>query len=278
MFAGNSVNDFQLGTSLRPVIVQGIASARMQPEDIQSWYARNSTGEMVPFSAFTTVQWSPVAPSLSRIDGLPAVSITGTQADGVSSGQAMDAMEQLVSAMPGGWGYAWTDLSYQERQSCNQAPYLYGLSALVVFLCLAAVYESWAIPLAVMLAVPVGMMGAMTAAWIFGQANDVYFQVGLLTTIGLAAKNAILIIEFARELEAQGRTAVDAALEAARTRLRPILMTSLAFNLGVTPLAIASGAGAGRKTPSASVFWVACWRPRLWGFSWCRRSMLSSGN
>ncbi len=145
----------------------------------------------------------------------------------------------------GGWGVAWTDLSYQERQSGDEAPYLYALSVLVVFLCLSALYESWAIPLSVMLAVPVGVLGALIAAWLFGQSNDVYFKVGLLTTIGLAAKNAILIVEFARDLENEGRSATQAALEAARLRLRPILMTSLAFILGVTPLAIATGAGAG---------------------------------
>ncbi|MBC7739225.1 MAG: efflux RND transporter permease subunit, partial [Candidatus Saccharibacteria bacterium] len=247
VFSGRTVNDFQLGTALRPVIVQGVAGSRMQQEDIQSWYARNAGGEMVPFSAFSTVEWAPVAPSLSRIDGLPAVSISGAAGEGIASGVAMDAMEELVAATPGGWGVAWTDLSFQERQSGTQAPYLYALSVLVVFLCLAALYESWMIPLAVMLAVPVGILGALIAAWAFGQSNDVYFKVGLLTTIGLAAKNAILIVEFARELEAQGRTAVEAALEAARTRLRPILMTSLAFILGVTPLAVASGAGAGAQ-------------------------------
>ncbi|MDZ4394873.1 efflux RND transporter permease subunit, partial [Cypionkella sp.] len=247
VFAGDEVNDFQLGNSLRPVIVQGIAGSRMQPEDVLAWFARNSAGEMVPFSAFSRTEWAPVAPSLARIDALPAVSINGSQADGTSSGEAMEVMEQLVAAMPGGYGVAWTDLSYQERQSGNQAPYLYALSALVVFLCLAALYESWAIPLSVMLAVPVGILGALLAAWLFGQSNDVYFKVGLLTTIGLAAKNAILIIEFARELETHGRTPVQAALEAARTRLRPILMTSLAFILGVLPLAIATGAGAGAQ-------------------------------
>ena len=247
IFSGNSVNDFQLGSALRPVIVQGTASARMQPEDIDRWYARNSTGEMVPFSAFITTKWSPVAPSLSRIDGLPAVSISGSEAEGVSSGEAMDAMEELVAGMDGGWGVAWTDLSYQERQSGDEAPYLYALSVLVVFLCLSALYESWAIPLSVMLAVPVGVLGALIAAWLFGQSNDVYFKVGLLTTIGLAAKNAILIVEFARDLENEGRSATQAALEAARLRLRPILMTSLAFILGVTPLAIATGAGAGAQ-------------------------------
>lgn len=247
VFAGDEVNDFQLGTALRPVIVQGIAGSRMQPEDVLAWFARNSSGEMVPFSAFSKTEWAPVAPSLARIDALPAVQINGSQADGTSSGDAMDTMEELAQAMPGGYGVAWTDLSYQERQSGNQAPYLYALSALVVFLCLAALYESWAIPLSVMLAVPVGILGALVAAWLFGQSNDVYFKVGLLTTIGLAAKNAILIIEFARELETHGRSPVLAALEAARTRLRPILMTSLAFILGVLPLAIATGAGAGAQ-------------------------------
>ncbi|PRY75500.1 multidrug efflux pump [Yoonia maritima] len=247
IFSGNSVNDFQLGTSLRPVVVQGTADARMQPEDIDRWYARNSSGEMVPFSAFITTEWAPVAPSLSRIDGLQAVSVSGSEAAGVSSGEAMDAIEELVSQMDGGWGVAWTDLSYQERQSGDEAPYLYALSVLVVFLCLSALYESWAIPLSVMLAVPVGVLGALVAAWLFGQSNDVYFKVALLTTIGLAAKNAILIVEFARELEMNGRSATQAALEAARLRLRPILMTSLAFILGVTPLAIASGAGAGAQ-------------------------------
>ncbi len=247
IFTGREVNDFQMGTRLRPVIVQGEASARMQPEDIETWYARNSAGEMVPFSAFTSVDWAPVVPTLQRIDGLPAVSISGAPSPGVSSGEAMAVAEELVAALDGGWGVAWTDLSYQERQSGAQAPFLYGLSVLVVFLCLAALYESWAIPFSVMLSVPVGILGALTAAWWFGQQNDVYFKVGILTTIGLAAKNAILIVEFARELEGQGRTAVQAALEAARLRLRPILMTSLAFILGVLPLAIATGAGAGAQ-------------------------------
>jgi len=244
LFSGREVNDFQLGSSARPVIVEAEASARMQPEDIEGWYARNSAGEMVPFSAFVTTSWTPAAPSLSRIDGLAAVSISGAEAEGYSSGQAMDAMEELVAGLDGGWGVAWTDLSYQERQSGSQAPWLYALSVLVVFLSLAALYESWAIPFSVMLAVPVGVLGALLAAWLFGQANDVYFKVGILTTIGLAAKNAILIVEFARDLEARGRNAVEAACEAARLRLRPILMTSLAFVLGVLPLARASGAGA----------------------------------
>jgi multidrug efflux pump len=247
IFAGQDVNDFAMGSELRPVIVQGEAVSRMQAEDIESWYARNDQGEMVPFASFISTEWSPVAPSLSRIGGQPALPISGAAAGGTSSGQAMDAMESLVSELDGGWGVAWTDLSYQERQSGDQVLYLYALSVLVVFLCLAALYESWLIPLSVMLAVPVGVLGALTAAWLFSQSNDVYFKVGLLTTIGLAAKNAILIVEFARDLEAQGRAIKEAAVEAARLRLRPILMTSVAFMLGVTPLATATGAGAGAQ-------------------------------
>ncbi|KRW98040.1 efflux RND transporter permease subunit [Paracoccus sp. MKU1] len=245
IFAGTEVNDFALGAQLRPVIVQGAAANRMQPEDVDSWYARNANGEMVPFTAFMTTRWEPVEPSLSRMDSIDAIEITGQQSDSASSGEAMTAMEELVAQLSGGYGTAWTGLSYQERQSGNQAPYLFALSALVVFLSLAALYESWSIPFSVMLAVPVGVLGAVVAALTFGQANDVYFKVGILTTIGLAAKNAILIVEFARDLEqSSGRTAIEAAVEAARLRLRPILMTSLAFILGVLPLAIATGAGA----------------------------------
>ena len=244
IFAGREVNDFDLNGNLRPVIVQADAPYRMQPGDVDSWYARNSSGEMVPFSAFTTTKWVSIAPKLSRYNAASALEISGQASSSASSGEAMDAMEQLVDNLPGGYGLAWTGLSYQERQSGDQAPYLYALSVLVVFLCLAALYESWTIPLSVMLAVPVGVLGALAAAWVSGQANDVYFKVGILTTIGLAAKNAILIVEFARNLEAQGRDLIAATLEAARLRLRPILMTSLAFMLGVLPLAIATGAGA----------------------------------
>ncbi|WP_299363998.1 multidrug efflux RND transporter permease subunit [uncultured Paracoccus sp.] len=245
IFAGREVNDFALGATLRPVLVQGEAAFRMQPEDLEAWYARNSAGEMVPFSAFMSTRWVPVSPRLARFEGTDAISIAGSEAPGTSSGEAMDAMEELVAGLPGGgYGTAWTGLSYQERQAGNQAPYLYALSALVVFLSLAALYESWSVPFSVMLAVPVGVLGAVLAALLFGQSNDVYFKVGVLTTIGLAAKNAILIIEFARVLEQQGRGPEEAAVEAARLRLRPILMTSLAFILGVLPLAIARGAGA----------------------------------
>ena len=244
IFAGREVNDFAMGATLRPVIVQGGAPFRMQPDDLESWYARNAQGEMVPFSAFMSTRWVPVAPRLARFEGSDAISVSGSEGAGWTSGQAMEAMEELVAELPGGWGVAWTGLSYQERQSGNQAPYLYALSALVVFLSLAALYESWTVPFSVMLAVPVGVLGAVAAALLFGQSNDVYFKVGILTTIGLAAKNAILIVEFARELEFAGRTTAQAAVEAARLRLRPILMTSFAFILGVTPLAVAGGAGA----------------------------------
>ncbi|OWY05831.1 hydrophobe/amphiphile efflux-1 family RND transporter [Thioclava sp. F1Mire-8] len=244
IFSGRSVNDFDLNGNLRPVIVQADAPYRMQPEDIDTWYARNASGEMVPFSSFATTKWVSVAPKLSRYDAANAIEISGQASDSASSGAAMDAMEQLVNDLPGGYAVAWTGLSYQERQSGDQAPYLYALSVLVVFLCLAALYESWSIPLSVMLAVPVGVLGALVSAWVFGQSNDVYFKVGILTTIGLAAKNAILIVEFAKNLEAEGKELIPATIEAARLRLRPILMTSLAFMLGVVPLAIATGAGA----------------------------------
>jgi multidrug efflux pump len=244
IFAGDEVNDFVLGSSLRPVIVQADAPYRMQPEDLDGWYARNDAGEMVPFHAFVTTDWAPVAPRLSRYNGSTALQISGEPGPGASSGTAMAAMEELVAQLPGGYGVAWTGISYQERQSGDQAPYLYALSVLVVFLCLAALYESWTIPLSVMLAVPVGVLGALAAALLFSQTNDVYFKVGILATIGLAAKNAILIVEFAADLERRGRSLTEATIEAAHLRLRPILMTSIAFSLGVLPLAIATGAGA----------------------------------
>ncbi|MBR9762402.1 MAG: efflux RND transporter permease subunit [Rhodobacteraceae bacterium] len=244
IFSGSSVNDFNMGGNLRPVIVQADANYRMQPEDIERWYAVNSRGEMVPFSAFMETEWVAASPSLARYGGTSAISISGAPGDNVSSGVAMAAMEELTAQVPGGYGVAWTGLSYQERQSGNQAPYLYALSVLVVFLSLAALYESWSIPFSVMLAVPVGVLGALVAAWATGGSNDVYFKVGILTTIGLAAKNAILIVEFAKDLEEQGKGLIEATVEAARLRLRPILMTSFAFMLGVVPLAVATGAGA----------------------------------
>ncbi|MGI3169624.1 efflux RND transporter permease subunit [Pseudooceanicola sp. C21-150M6] len=247
VFAGSEVNDFVLGDSLRPVIVQAAAEYRMQPDDIFDWFARNSAGEMVPFSSFITTRWEPVAPTLQRYEATAAIEVSGSAAANVSTGTAMNLMQDLVAELDGGYGLAWTGLSYQEQQSGSQAPFLYAISVLVVFLALAALYESWTIPFAVMLSVPVGVLGALVAAWWFGQANDVYFKVGMLTTIGLAARNAILIVEFAESLRAEGKSIAEAAVMAARLRLRPILMTALAFILGVLPLATASGAGAGAQ-------------------------------
>ncbi|MGY9048609.1 hypothetical protein P775_13365 [Puniceibacterium antarcticum] len=247
IFAGRDVNDFALGNDLRPVIVQGEAEARSQPEDINRWYARNSQGEMVSFAAFSEQRWTQEPQAVARYGGTRGMELSGTAAAGLSSSAGMTAMEELVADLDGNYGTAWTGLSYQERLSGNQAPLLFALSALVVFLALAALYESWAVPLAVMLTVPVGVLGALGAALYFGQSNDVYFKVGLLTTIGLAARNAILIVEFAQTQVHEGKSVVDAALIAARQRLRPILMTTFAFMLGVLPLAIASGAGAGAQ-------------------------------
>ncbi|AZB66395.1 hydrophobe/amphiphile efflux-1 (HAE1) family protein (plasmid) [Cereibacter sphaeroides WS8N] len=244
IFSGLEVGDFPMAEDLRPVIVQGQAEARSQPEDIGRWYARNDTNEMVSLDAFTTLVWDEQPTSIDRFAATQGLALTGTAAKGVSSGDAMLAMEELVSEHGGGFGVEWTDLSYQERLSGNQAPLLYALSALVVFLALAALYESWALPLAVMMTVPVGIFGAIGAALYFGQLNDVYFKVGLLTTIGLAARNAILIVEFAEEQRREGKALVEAAIAACRMRLRPILMTTLAFMFGVLPLATASGAGA----------------------------------
>ncbi|TPL86049.1 efflux RND transporter permease subunit [Mesorhizobium sp. B2-3-12] len=241
------VNDFIDRGRVKPVYMQSDANFRMQPEDLDKWQVRNASGAMVPFSAFASSHWTFGSPRLERYNGSAAVEIQGAAAAGVSSGAAMDEIDKLVAQLPPGYSHEWTGLSHQERLSGNQALSLYAISALVVFLCLAALYESWSIPFAVMLSVPIGIFGALAAATLFGQTNDVYFKVGLLTTIGLAAKNAILIVEFAIERQAAGMGLVEATLEAARQRLRPILMTSLAFILGVTPLAIASGAGSGAQ-------------------------------
>ncbi|TGQ86420.1 efflux RND transporter permease subunit [Mesorhizobium sp. M8A.F.Ca.ET.208.01.1.1] len=241
------VNDFIDRGRVKPVYMQSDANFRMQPEGLDKWQVRNASGAMVPFSAFASSHWTFGSPRLERYNGSAAVEIQGAAAAGVSSGAAMDEIDKLVAQLPAGYSHEWTGLSHQERLSGNQAMSLYAISALVVFLCLAALYESWSIPFAVMLSVPIGIFGALLAASLFGQTNDVYFKVGLLTTIGLAAKNAILIVEFAIERQAAGMGLVEATLEAARQRLRPILMTSLAFILGVTPLAIATGAGSGAQ-------------------------------
>jgi multidrug efflux pump len=241
------VNDFLDRGRVKKVYVQAGAEFRMLPGDINKWYVRNSSGTMVPFSAFATSRWETGSPRLERYNGYSSLEIVGEAATGVSSGTAMDVMEKLVGQLPLGVGFQWTGASYQERLSGSQAPALYAISLLVVFLCLAALYESWSIPFSVMLVVPLGVVGALVATWMRGLENDVYFQVGLLTVIGLSAKNAILIVEFANEINSKGRELLEATLEASRQRLRPILMTSLAFIFGVLPMAISSGAGSGSQ-------------------------------
>ena len=241
------VNDFIDHGRVKKVFLQGEADSRMNPEDLKKWYVRNDQGTMVPFSAFAKGEWIYGPPKLSRYNGVEAMEILGAPAPGYSSGQAMAEVEALAKKLPPGVGISWTGLSYEERLSGSQAPALYAISLLMVFLCLAALYESWSIPIAVMLVVPLGIIGALMATSLRGLSNDVYFQVGLLTTIGLASKNAILIVEFAKELHEQGRTLTEAAIEACRMRLRPIIMTSLAFVLGVIPLAISTGAGSGSQ-------------------------------
>lgn len=244
---GAYINDFLDRGRVKKVYMQGDAPFRMMPEDINLWYVRNSQGGMVPFSAFASGRWTHGSPRLERYNGLPAMEMQGASAPGKSSGDAMNAIEALADKLPPGFGIEWTGLSYQERMSGSQAPFLYAISILVVFLCLAALYESWSVPTAVILVVPLGIIGALLATAGRGLNNDVYFQVGLLTTIGLAAKNAILIVEFAMSLAKSGRPLLEATIEAARLRLRPILMTSLAFILGVLPMAVSSGAGSGSQ-------------------------------
>ncbi|OAE07615.1 multidrug efflux RND transporter permease subunit AcrB [Pantoea sp. OXWO6B1] len=247
-WGGSYVNDFIDRGRVKKVYVMGKADARMLPDDINKWFVRNSNGEMVPFSAFSSAHWQYGSPRLERYNGLPAMEILGQPTPGKSSGEAMNMMEELASKLPTGIGYDWTGMSYQERLSGNQAPALYAISLIVVFLCLAALYESWSIPFSVMLVVPLGVVGALLFTTLRGLSNDVYFVVGLLTTVGLSAKNAILIVEFAKDLmEKEGKGLVEATLEACRMRLRPILMTSLAFILGVLPLAISTGAGSGAQ-------------------------------
>ncbi|MBV7405095.1 efflux RND transporter permease subunit [Enterobacter sp. ENT03] len=242
------VNDFIDNGRVKKVYAQAEAPFRMMPDDINHWYVRSHNGEMVPFSSFTSASWIQGSPRLERYNGLPSMEILGEAAPGKSSGEAMELMEDFAATLPNGIGFDWTGMSYQERLSGNQAPALYAISLMVVFLCLAALYESWSIPFSVMLVVPLGVMGALVAASCRGLSNDVYFQVGLLTTIGLSAKNAILIVEFAKDLmDKEGKNLVDATLEAVKMRLRPILMTSLAFILGVMPLVLSTGAGSGAQ-------------------------------
>ena len=247
-FGSSYVNDFIDRGRLKKVYVQGTNESRGSVEDLSRWYAKSSSGEMVPFSSFVSTEWSSGSPRLERFNALDAVNIQGSPAPGVSSGEAMQIIEDILAQMPPGYSIEWNGVSYQERVAGSNAAPLYALSILVVFLALAALYESWSIPVAVILVVPLGVLGALALTWVTGKENDVYFQVGLLTTVGLVAKNAILIVEFARDLVDSGKEVLQAVVEAVRLRLRPILMTSLAFGLGVLPLATATGAGAGAQS------------------------------
>jgi multidrug efflux pump len=242
---GAYVNDFMDRGRVKRVYLQADSPHRMAPESIGNLYVRGSGGAMAPFNAFSTQSWAQAPVQLTRYNGLSAMEIQGAPGRGISTGTAMAAMEEMHAKLPPGTSLQWTGLSYEERLSGGQAPALYALSLLIVFLCLAALYESWSVPIAVLLVVPLGVLGAVLAALLTGLNNDIYLQVGLITTIGVSAKNAILIIEFAEERVLAGMNAFDAAVEAARLRLRPILMTSLAFIFGVFPLAISSGAGSG---------------------------------
>lgn len=246
-WGGVYVNDFLDKGRTKKVYLQADGHFRQQNDDFYRYYARNSRGEMVPFSAFLQTRSTFGAPRLERFNGMPSVQIVGEGAPGVSSGQAMVILEELAKDLPGGFGYAWSGMSLQEKDSGGQAPFLYALSVAVVFLCLAALYESWTFPISVMLVVPFGLLGSLVGAYAGNLSNDVYFQVGLLTIIGLSTRNAIFIVEFAKALTENGQDMIEATLQAARVRFRPILMTSLAFILGVLPLAISSGAGSGSQ-------------------------------
>jgi hydrophobe/amphiphile efflux-1 (HAE1) family protein len=246
-FGSAYVNDFIQGGRVKRVYVQADAPYRMLPRDLERLYVRNASGTMTPFSAFATGHWSYGSPLLERFNSFPAMNIWGEPAPGRSSGEAMQAMQDIAAKLPKGIGYDWAGLSYQERMSRAQAPALYAFSILVIFLCVAALYESWTIPVANLLMLPLSLFGATLATYLRGFPNDVYFQIGILTTLGLSTKNGILIIQFARERRAQGERLVEATLGAVRTRFRPVIMTSLAFFFGVLPLAITSGAGAGAQ-------------------------------
>ena len=247
-WGGSYINDFIDRGRVKRVYVQADEPYRQRPEDVQDLYVRGADGRsMAPFTAFSTLKWANAPVQLSRYNGLPSLELQGSPAPGISTGTAMKAMEEIQAKLPPGTGLQWTGLSYEEKQSSGQAPALYGLSLLIVFLSLAALYESWTIPLAVILVVPLGIVGALLGAKITGLDNNIYLQVGLITTMGLAAKNAILIIEFAEERMRAGASCIESAVEAARLRLRPILMTSFAFVFGVLPLAIATGPGAGSQ-------------------------------
>ncbi len=246
-FGSAYVNDFIQAGRVKRVFVQADAPYRMLPKDLKKLYVRNSVGKMVPFSSFASGRWTLGSPKLERYNAFPSINIWGEPAPGKSSGEAMQAMEEIVSKLPQGIGFDWTGLSYQERMAGTQAPLLYTFSIFVVFLCLAALYESWPIPIAILLTLPLGIIGGVIASSMRGLPNDVYFQIGLLTTLGLTTKNAILIVQFARTRVDEGIGLAEATLEAAKLRLRPIIMTSLAFGFGVLPLALASGAGSGAQ-------------------------------
>jgi HAE1 family hydrophobic/amphiphilic exporter-1/multidrug efflux pump len=247
-WGGSYINDFVDRGRVKRVYVQADEPYRQSPEDVSDLYVRGSDGtSMAPFTSFSTLRWANAPVQLSRYNGSPSLELQGSPAPGVSTGTAMKAMEEIQAKLPPGTALEWTGLSYEEQQSSGQAPALYGLSLLIVFLCLAALYESWTIPLAVVLVVPLGIVGALLGAKLTGLDNNIYLQVGLITTMGLACKNAILIVEFAEERMQSGASCIESAVEGARLRLRPIIMTSLAFVFGVLPLAIATGPGAGSQ-------------------------------
>ena len=244
-FGSAYVNDFIQGGRIKRVYVQADAPYRMLPKDIDKLYVRNTAGKMVPFSSFASGHWTSGSPRLERFNGFPSMNIQGEATPRRSTGEAMQAMEEIVAKLPQGIGFEWTGLSYQEKMSSSQGPLLYAFSIIVIFLCLAALYESWSIPISILLVLPLGIIGAALATWSRGMYNDVYFQIGFLTTLGLTTKNAILVVQFAKEQMAQGAGLIEATVQAAKLRFRPIIMTSLAFFFGVLPLAIATGAGAG---------------------------------
>ncbi|MDD2672986.1 MAG: efflux RND transporter permease subunit, partial [Syntrophales bacterium] len=239
--------DFIQGGRVKRVYIQADAPYRMLPKDLERLYVRNSEGKMVPFSSFASGRWTSGPPRLARYNGFPSINFWGEAAPGKSSGEAMQAMEEAVEKLPRGFGFDWAGLSYQERMSSTQAPLLYTFSIFVIFLCLAALYESWPIPISILLTLPLGAIGGVIASSLRGLPNDVYFQIGLLTTLGLTTKNAILIVQFAKDGLERGMGLVEATMEGAKLRFRPIVMTSLAFGFGVLPLAVATGAGAGAQ-------------------------------
>ena len=247
-FGGSYVNDFIQGGRVKRVFIQADAPYRMLPKDLTKLYVRNNTGKMVPFSSFATGRWSVGSPKLERYNAFPSINIWGEPAPGRSSGEAMAAMEEMADKLPQGIGYDWTGLSYQERMAGSQEGMLYAFSIFAIFLCLAALYESWPIPISILLTLPLGVIGGIIASSMRDMSNDVYFQIGLLTTLGLTTKNAILIVQFAKALVDEGVGLIEATLEAAKLRLRPIIMTSLAFGFGILPLALASGAGSGAQS------------------------------